>query len=114
MPAQAAPRLIAVLDRAHDDPAVADAALARYAADGMDVEVVFLEDADTERTLRDLVAHIRRLRPQVVRAGRAVDDASVSALVGTAVARAADPRFGHICCSRGPYRVSRVEYLAAA
>lgn len=136
MQAQPLLRLIAVLDRVHDDSAVADAALARYAADGVDVtlitpscakdqvrsaveslgvrEVVFLDNADTEADVCALVAHIRRLRPQVVLSGPALENTSLTDIVKAAVARAADPHFGHICASRGPHGVSRMEYLAAA
>ena len=136
MPAPPALRLIAILDRGPVDSTLADAALARYAANGVDVtlitpacaeervrsaaralgvrEVVFLDNADTERNVCELVAHIRRLRPQVVLASQADADTALGDVTRAAVARAADPHFGHICASRGPHSVARVEYLAAA
>jgi len=75
---------------------------------------------DVDQTICELVAHIRRLRPDVVVTsgpwdGRNdVDRIAISQQASAAVMRAPDPRYGHTCCSRGAHTVSKLYYAAAA
>jgi hypothetical protein len=124
MQTHAAYRLMVTLDRA-DDTLASDAMVAQHVTDGADVtvvapltcgdelraaaralgvrEVILLDAADSDRSLCDLVAHIRRLKPEIVL------DLGDNQLTRTTVARAADPRFGHVCSSRGAHVVRTVK-----
>ena len=88
-------------------------------------EVILLEhvdgefdQADTEQVTCELVSHIRRVQPQVVLTFGAdgayghPDHMTVSQLTTAAVVRAADPRFGHRCTTRGPHAVSKLYQMA--
>jgi LmbE family N-acetylglucosaminyl deacetylase len=65
-----------------------------------------------------LVAHIRRVQPHVVITsgpfdGRgAANRLAISQFATAAIMRAADPRYGHTCCSRRPHTVSKLYYTA--
>jgi LmbE family N-acetylglucosaminyl deacetylase len=77
-----------------------------------------LAQADTDQVICELVAHIRRVRPQVVLtfgldgAYGHPDHMAISQLTTAAIVRAADPRYGHRCTSRGPYAVSKLYHMA--
>jgi LmbE family N-acetylglucosaminyl deacetylase len=77
-----------------------------------------LDGAEPDAAICQLVAHIRRLRPQVVLtfgpdgAYGHPDHIAISQLATSAVARAADPRYGHRCTTRGPHAVSKLYYMA--
>jgi LmbE family N-acetylglucosaminyl deacetylase len=88
-------------------------------------EVVSLESVDgeldqvePEQIICELVAHIRRVQPHVVITSGPFDgcgDAdrlTISQFATAAVMRAADPRYGHTCCSRRPHAVSKLDYTA--
>jgi hypothetical protein len=124
MQTHAAYRLMVTLDRA-DTSLATDTMLAQHVIDGAEVtlvaptpcgadvratasalgvrDVILLDTADSDSGVRELVAHIRRLKPEVV---LGLGD---NQLTRTAVARAADPRFGHVCSSRGAHRVRSLE-----
>jgi LmbE family N-acetylglucosaminyl deacetylase len=77
-----------------------------------------LDQADAEQVTCELVNHIRRVRPQVVLTfgpdggyGHP-DHMAISQLTSAAIIRAADPRFGHRCSSRGPHAVSKLYHMA--
>jgi hypothetical protein len=65
-----------------------------------------------------LVAYIRRTKPQVVITSGLWDASgddyreTTSQLATAAVIRAADPRYGHSCCTRGAHSVSKLYYTA--
>ena len=77
-----------------------------------------LDTADPEQVACDLVAHIRRVRPDVVLTWGPdggyghPDHVAISQLATTAVMQAADPRSGHRCASRAPHAVPKLYYLA--
>jgi LmbE family N-acetylglucosaminyl deacetylase len=77
-----------------------------------------LQQADSEQVVCELVAHIRRVRPQVVLtfgpdgAYGHPDHMAISQLTTTAIVRAADARYGHHCTSRGPHAVSKLYHMA--
>jgi LmbE family N-acetylglucosaminyl deacetylase len=88
-------------------------------------EVVLLDyvdgefaDADSEQATCELVAHIRRVRPQVVLtfgldgAYGHPDHMAISQLTTAAIVRAADPRYGHRCSARGPHSVAKLYHMA--
>ena len=113
-------KLLAILPRADHAAFAASATGACYAAE--DVEVSLMEGgfagSDTDRAVCELVAYIRRIRPQVVITSGPWDAsgdkgrATTSQLATAAVMRAADPRYGHTCSSRGAYSVSKLYYTA--
>jgi LmbE family N-acetylglucosaminyl deacetylase len=77
-----------------------------------------LDQADGEQVICELVAHIRRVRPQVVLTfgldglyGHP-DHMAISQFTSAAIVRAADPRYGHRCTARGPHAVSKLYYMA--
>jgi len=161
-------RLMAILAHPDDESLGNGGALARYAAEGVDVtlvtatrgqrgwfgepsanpglqalgqlreaelrdaatelgirEVVLLDyvdgdldQADTDQVICELVAHIRRVRPQVVLtfgldgAYGHPDHMAISQLTTAAIVRSADPRYGHRCTSRGPHAVSKLYHMA--
>jgi LmbE family N-acetylglucosaminyl deacetylase len=77
-----------------------------------------LDQADTDQVICELVAHIRRVRPQVVLTfgldgvyGHP-DHVAISQLTTAAIVRSADPRYGHRCTSRGPHAVSKLYHMA--
>jgi LmbE family N-acetylglucosaminyl deacetylase len=115
-------KLMAILAHADHEAFDASATVAWYAAEGIEVTVIApaSELADTDRIICDLVAHIRRTKPQVVLTcgpwDATGDDgrATASQLATAAAMRAADPRYGHLCCSRGPHSVSKLYYTAAS
>jgi len=77
-----------------------------------------LETADPEQITCELVAHIRRVRPDVVVTWGPdggyghPDHIAIGQFATAAVMRAADPRFGHRCLARGPHAVSKLYYMA--
>lgn len=77
-----------------------------------------LAAADTDQVICELVAHIRRVRPQVVLtfgldgAYGHPDHMAISQLTTAAIVRAADPRYGHRCTARGPHAVSKLYHMA--
>jgi LmbE family N-acetylglucosaminyl deacetylase len=161
-------RLMAILAHPDDESLGNGAALARYAAEGVEVtlvtatrgqrgwlgepsgnpglealgrireselraagaalglrEVVLLDyvdgeldRADPDAVICELVAHIRRVRPQVVLtfgldgAYGHPDHMAISQLTTGAIVRAADPRYGHRCSARGPHAVSKLYHMA--
>ena len=113
-------KLVAILDRTDHEAFEASATFARYAAEGVDVTLIEAspEAAGTDQVICALVAQLRRVRPQVVITSGPWDAsancgrASASQLATAAVMRAADPRYGHTCCSRGAHSVSKVYYTA--
>ncbi|HYW87131.1 MAG TPA: PIG-L deacetylase family protein [Chloroflexota bacterium] len=77
-----------------------------------------LSRADPEAVTCELVAHIRRVQPQVVLTfgldggyGHP-DHMAISQFTTAAIVRAADPRVGHRCTSRGPHSVSKLYHMA--
>jgi LmbE family N-acetylglucosaminyl deacetylase len=74
--------------------------------------------ADPEQVTCELVSHIRRVQPQVVLTFGAdggyghPDHMAISQLTTAAIVRAADPRFGHRCTTRGPHAVSKLYHMA--
>lgn len=161
-------RLMAVLAHPDDESLGNGGALARYAAEGVEVtlvtatrgqrgwlgepsanpgldalgqhregelrvaaaalglrEVVLLDyvdgdlaQADQDQVICELVTQIRRVRPQVVLTfgldggyGHP-DHIAISHLTTAAIVRAADPRYGHRCCTRGPHTVSKLYHMA--
>src|SRR6516165_9503771 len=66
-----------------------------------------LDQADTDQVICELVAHIRRVRPQVVLtfgldgAYGHPDHMAISQLTSAAIVRSADARYGHRCTARG-------------
>jgi LmbE family N-acetylglucosaminyl deacetylase len=77
-----------------------------------------LDQADTEQAICELVAHIRRARPQVVLtfgldgAYGHPDHMAISQLTSAAIVRAADVRYGHRCGARGPHAVAKLYHMA--
>jgi len=161
-------RLMAILAHPDDESLGNGAALARYAAEGVDVTLITatrgqygwlgdpdanpgpdalgrereaelraavrvlglrelvqldyvdgeLDQADGEQVVCELVAHVRRVRPQVVLtfgldgAYGHPDHMAISQLTTAALVRAADPRYGHRCTTRGPHAVSKLYHMA--
>jgi LmbE family N-acetylglucosaminyl deacetylase len=77
-----------------------------------------LDQAAPERITCELVVHIRRVRPQVILTfgpdggyGHP-DHIAISQFTTAAILRAADPRYGHRCSTRGPHAVSKLYYMA--
>jgi LmbE family N-acetylglucosaminyl deacetylase len=88
-------------------------------------EVVLLDYVDGEFDTADgddvvcqLVAHIRRVRPQVVLtfgldgAYGHPDHMAISQHTTAAIVRASDPRYGHRCSTRAPHTVSKLYHMA--
>jgi LmbE family N-acetylglucosaminyl deacetylase len=77
-----------------------------------------LDRADPDQVTCELVAHIRRVRPQVVLtfgldgAYGHPDHMAISQWTTTAILKAADPRFGHRCTTRSPHTVSKLYHMA--
>jgi LmbE family N-acetylglucosaminyl deacetylase len=77
-----------------------------------------LDQADPELIECELVAHIRRVQPDVVLTWGPdggyghPDHIAIGQFATAAVMRAADPRSGHRCASRGPHAVSKLYYMA--
>jgi len=77
-----------------------------------------LADADGEQVICELVAQLRRVRPQVVLtfgldgAYGHPDHMAISQLTSAAIVRAADPRYGHRCTGRGPHTVAKLYHMA--
>jgi LmbE family N-acetylglucosaminyl deacetylase len=161
-------RLMAILAHPDDETLGNGAALARYAAEGVDVTLVTatrgqygwlgdpganpgpnalgrqreaelraavrvlglrelvqldyvdgeLDQADGEQLVCELVAHVRRVRPQVVLtfgldgAYGHPDHMAISQLTTAALVRAADPRYGHRCTTHGSHTVSKLYHMA--
>jgi LmbE family N-acetylglucosaminyl deacetylase len=78
-----------------------------------------LDQVEPEQIICELVAHIRRVQPHVVITSGPLDGRfdpdrlAISQFATAAVMRAADPRYGHTCCSRRPHAVSKLYYTAA-
>ena len=136
-------RLMVILAKADSDLFDTSATAVRYAAERVDVTVVTaaggqrnwsgsqrevvtlqsvggeLDQVEPEQIICELVAHIRRVQPHVVITsgpfdGRgAANRLAISQFATAAVMRAADPRYGHTCCSRRPHTVSKLYYRAA-
>jgi LmbE family N-acetylglucosaminyl deacetylase len=114
-------RLLAILARADREAFEASATFARYTAEGIEVTLIepVADRSDTGQIICELVAHVRRVRPQVVITSGPWDASgddrrsTTSQLATAAVMCAADPRYGHTCCSRGAHSVSKLYYTAA-
>ena len=109
-------RLLAILAEADHEAFLASATAARCAADGVEITLIGTKPEldDSDEAVCELVAHIRRLRPNVVITSGPWDDRiAVSQLATAAVMRAPDPRYGHRCCSRGAHAVGKLYYTAA-
>ena len=115
-------RLLASLADADHEAFLASTTAARCAAEGVEITVISpnAAHADADQTICELVAHIRRHRPDVVitsgpwDGSNDVDRMVISQQATAAVMRAPDPRYGHTCCSRGAHTVSKLYYTAAA
>ena len=76
------------------------------------------DKADADDVVCQLVAHIRRVRPQVVLtfgldgAYGHPDHMAISQHTTAAIVRAADPRYGHRCSTRAPHTVSKLYHMA--
>jgi LmbE family N-acetylglucosaminyl deacetylase len=77
-----------------------------------------LDQADGDQVVCELVAHLRRVRPQVVVTfgldgvyGHP-DHMAISRLTTAALVRAADPRYGHRCTTRAAHAVDRLYHMA--
>jgi LmbE family N-acetylglucosaminyl deacetylase len=114
-------RVLAILADADHEAFLASATAARCAAEGVDMTVISPNPAhpDVDQAICELVAHIRRCRPDVVitsgpwDTSNDVDRIAVSQQATAAVMRAPDPRYGHTCCSRGAHAVRKLYYTAA-
>jgi LmbE family N-acetylglucosaminyl deacetylase len=77
-----------------------------------------LDQADPEQIICDLVAHFRRVQPQVILTWGPdggyghPDHIAIGQFATAAVMRAADPRYGHTCTTRRPHAVSKLYYMA--
>jgi LmbE family N-acetylglucosaminyl deacetylase len=77
-----------------------------------------LDQAHPEQIACDLVAHIRRVRPDVVLTWGPdggyghPDHVAIGEFATAAVMRAADPRSGHRCPTRAPHSVSKFFHIA--
>src|SRR3954454_796421 len=77
-----------------------------------------LDQTDPEQIACDLVAHIRRVRPDVVLTWGPdggyghPDHIAIGEFATAAVIRAADPRSGHRCAARAPHTVSKLYQIA--
>lgn len=115
-------RVLAILADADHEAFLASATAANCAAEGAEISVISpnATHPDVDQSVCELVAHIRRLRPDVVvtsgpwDGGADVDRTAISQQATAAVMRAPDPRYGHTCCSRGAHTVSKLYYTAAA
>lgn len=113
-------RLLAILADADHEAFLASATAARCAAEGVEITLISPNPAhpDVDQAICELVAHIRRYRPDVmITSGpwdrsNEVDRMAVSQQATAAVMRAPDPRYGHTCCSRGTHTVSKLYYAA--
>ncbi len=97
----------------------------RAAADKLGIREVVLLDyvdgdldqADLEHITCELVAQIRRVRPHVILtfghdgAYGHPDHIAISDFTTAAIVRAADPRYGHRCTTRGPHAVSKLYHM---
>ena len=114
------PRLLAILADTDHAAFLASATAARYAAEGVQINVISpnAEYADADQTICELVAHIRRHRPDVVVTSGPWDSSDdvhrmvIGQQATAAVMRAPDPRYGHTCCARGTHAVSKLFYTA--
>src|SRR5947208_525633 len=114
-------RVLAILADDDDEAFLASATAARCAAEGVEITVISPNPAhpDVDHAICELVAPIRRCRPDVVitsgpwDGGSDVDRMAISQQATAAVMRAPDPRYGHTCCSRGAHTVSKLYYTAA-
>jgi LmbE family N-acetylglucosaminyl deacetylase len=94
---------------------------ARCAAEGVEITLVAPNPAhpDADQASCELVARIRRHRPDVVitsgpwDGSNAVERMAIGQQTTAAVMRAPDPRYGHTCCSRGTHTVRKLYYTAA-
>ncbi len=77
-----------------------------------------LDQAEPDQIICELVAHIRRVRPQVVLTWGPdggyghPDHIAIGQVATAAVMRAEDPRYGHTCTTRQPHAVSKLYYMA--
>ena len=114
-------RVLAILADADHEAFLAGATAARCAAEGVEISLISPNPAhpDVDQTICELVAHIRRCRPDVVitsgpwDGSNDVDRMATSQQATAAVMRAPDPRYGHTCCSRGAHTVRKLYYTAA-
>jgi len=135
-------RLMVILTQPDGDSFETTATAIRYAGEGADLTLVTaaggqhnwsgsprevvtlqsvggnLDQVEPERIICELVAHMRRVQPHVVitsgpHDGRFDPDRpAISQFATAAVMPAADPRYGHTCCSRRPHVVSKLYYTA--
>jgi LmbE family N-acetylglucosaminyl deacetylase len=79
-----------------------------------------LDRVNPDAVICELVAQIRRVRPQVVLtfgldgAYGHPDHMAISQLTTGAIVRAADSRYGHRCSARGPHAVSKLYHMAVS
>jgi LmbE family N-acetylglucosaminyl deacetylase len=114
-------RVLAILADADHEAFLAGATAARCAAEGVEITLVSPSPAhpDVDQAICELVAHIRRFRPDVVitsgpwDGSNDVDRMAISQHATAAVMRAPDPRYGHTCRSRGTHTVRKLYYTAA-
>lgn len=110
-------RVLAILADADHAAYLASATAARCSAEGVEITVISANPGhpDVDHAICELVAHIRRLRPDVVITSGPWDfnRMAISQQATAAVMRAPDPRYGHTCCSRGAYAVRKLYYTAA-
>jgi len=113
-------RVVTILAEADHAAFRSSATAALYESEGVEITVMGINQVDdTDEVVCELVAHLRRIRPNVVITSGPWDGAvgsdqvAVSQLATAAVMLAADPRYGHACCSRGAHAVAKLYYTAA-
>lgn len=114
-------RVLAILAHADHATFLASGTAARCVTEGVEITVISPNPAhpDVDQAICELVAHVRRSRPDVVITSgpwdgrRDVDRMAISQQATAAVMRATDPRYGHICASRGAHTVRKLYYTAA-
>ena len=111
-------KVLAILAEADHDAFRASGTAALCATEGVDIIVISPNpaDRDIDQFICELVAHIRRCRPDVVITSGPWegDRMAISQQATAAVMRAPDPRYGHVCCSRGAHTVRKLYYTAGA
>jgi len=98
-------RVLAILADADHAAFLVSATAARCSAEGVEISVISPNPGhpDVDHAICELVAHIRRWRPDVVITSgpRNGDRIAISQRATAAVMRAPDPRYGHTCTVNG-------------